>query len=984
MQQALSPLRAAALLACVAAAAAAASSAVSDFTKYVNTDITPCVLPCVRVGNCGDYAPNPNGPCNISMLADMCTATYGCQAFNSNGWLKGCGNATCGAIFEGVPGTDSYVNTSSGGNAVPPLPCSVQPVEDVFYPDEEPREAAGSAAPALLAAGPATRGGGWALFREPGGSATVNASVGAQSVFGFEFVALLAAGGGTAVLERTFQRWGFIAYVSASGELARLRKGVGRADNLVVPHYGYLADEACGYYAQVYNNATDYIGQLILAETAGEPDYISAIKYLPPQRDYASIGGTEPYHKFSVSPDGRLKIADSDIWTTTEARNATGPGVLVFDPALYLDALGASWPVTNWTFTKSALVGRHLRVVIVAGFSFDSFVGFEQVAFAPASEPAASAYIRLRGVSDGQPSGFAYYNASSFAPVAELDPEAFYSALWLEQQLWNETLAPSAQYTLPGREGARQVDMAAGALVASMSLYVGLEPNYGDGADYWSPQVDRGGSLPFQEIAVIQNLLDINLPNSAAKYLGFWMDNYITADGNISTGDWEDSCPDRFADGLADYGQMQDMWARIARMQLAANTVNGTQWVRDHLVQAFALLNHSYALRMAAVARGETPGVNSTAGMIYGSPEHDLCHSPDYWYHNNAWFIRGLLESGKFLRDVCATPILPCPDGYLAFGSTLLDEAVRFRADFEASLKLTVTFDAGSGRPVFIPPLAHVGIKPYASMIQDTYSEYSNFRFFSELLGADILSAEMSGALQDFRESTTGTVSGITRWSDHLDDMPSSYYLATSLRDDRIPRFLLLQYGHMANYMGRGTNTATEQLPILADANGLWRDYLWGYLEGGIDMCIPSVMLPAIATRWQFVLERYDEDVLYLARGAPRRWADPAGGGYAVERAATRFGLVSLAVEHSAAAGGGEDARAAVSFELWPGPTPGVGLPTLALRLRASDAALALDAASVAVAGAGALVGVNASTSTITVSLAASGPYALTVTASFR
>ena len=32
-------------------------------------------------------------------------------------------------------------------------------------------------------------------------------------------------------------------------------------------------------------------------------------------------------------------------------------------------------------------------------------------------------------------------------------------------------------------------------------------------ASDWSPQCDRGGSLPFQLIAVIQNLLDANLGN---------------------------------------------------------------------------------------------------------------------------------------------------------------------------------------------------------------------------------------------------------------------------------------------------------------------------------------------------------------------------------------------------------------------------------------------------------------------------------------
>ena len=167
---------------------------------------------------------------------------------------------------------------------------------------------------------------------------------------------------------------------------------------------------------------------------------------------------------------------------------------------------------------------------------------------------------------------------------------------------------------------------------------------------------------------------------------------------------------------------------------------------------------------------------------------------------------------------------------------------------------------------------------PHPHYLHPPYAD-SNFRYYSELLGADFLSPSMSIALQEFRETHQGTVSGITRWSDHLDDMPSSYYAAAMLRDDRVPRFLLLQYGHMANYMGRGTGTATEQLPINGDANGLFRDYLWGYLEGGIDQCIPSIMLPAIATRWQFVLERYDEDVLYLAAGAPRRWFAPGGGG---------------------------------------------------------------------------------------------------------
>ena len=59
----------------------------------------------------------------------------------------------------------------------------------------------------------------------------------------------------------------------------------------------------------------------------------------------------------------------------------------------------------------------------MAGFSYESFFGFEQIAFAPASEPSASAYIRLRGVQDASSTvPFAYFNASSHAPPAYLNP----------------------------------------------------------------------------------------------------------------------------------------------------------------------------------------------------------------------------------------------------------------------------------------------------------------------------------------------------------------------------------------------------------------------------------------------------------------------------------------------------------------------------------------------------------------------------------
>lgn len=138
---------------------------------------------------------------------------------------------------------------------------------------------------------------------------------------------------------------------------------------------------------------------------------------------------------------------------------------------------------------------------------------------------------------------------------------------------------------------------------------------------------------------------------------------------------------------------------------------------------------------------------------------------------------------------------------------------------------------------------------------------------------------------------------------------------------------------------------------------------------GGIDECIPSIMLPAIATRWQLVLERYDEDVVWLAKGAPRRWADPAGGGYGVRGAATRFGRVDVHVANSRAGGGSSESVAAV-VAFTPVAVPGTTqAPAFALRLRSFAPGGALNAASLVVAGAASLTRVDAATGTVYVSL---------------
>ena len=63
------------------------------------------------------------------------------------------------------------------------------------------------------------------------------------------------------------------------------------------------------------------------------------------------------------------------------------------------------------------------------------------------------------------------------------------------------------------------------------------------------------------------------------------------------------------------------------------------------------------------------------------------------------------------------------------------------------------------------------------------------------------------------RENHTGTLSGMTRFRDHLDDMPAAGYAMSAIALDRVQSFLALMFGHIANYHSRGTYNV--RLPLL-------------------------------------------------------------------------------------------------------------------------------------------------------------------------
>lgn len=144
--------------------------------------------------------------------------------------------------------------------------------------------------------------------------------------------------------------------------------------------------------------------------------------------------------------------------------------------------------------------------------------------------------------------------------------------------------------------------------------------------------------------------------------------------------------------------------------------------------------------------------------------------------------------------------------------SALTTASTVMSSSLQRALANVTVMDPNSGKPFFVPPILSAARGPYHTLIESVEAEYSNFRYYTEALLALQLPADYALAILNFHQSRTGSVSGITRWSDHLDDMPAVGYGLAALYHGQLDFFHTLHYGHMANYHGPGTFHSTEQL----------------------------------------------------------------------------------------------------------------------------------------------------------------------------
>jgi hypothetical protein len=74
-------------------------------------------------------------------------------------------------------------------------------------------------------------------------------------------------------------------------------------------------------------------------------------------------------------------------------------------------------------------------------------------------------------------------------------------------------------------------------------------------------------------------------------------------------------------------------------------------------------------------------------------------------------YVRGMLEVSRLIGDICDDY---CPS-LLPLAPALDAAAAGLAADISASLLLSCTFNGTTGAPVFVPPIAALGIAPFGT-----------------------------------------------------------------------------------------------------------------------------------------------------------------------------------------------------------------------------------------------------------------------------
>lgn len=575
----------------------------------------------------------------------------------------------------------------------------------------------------------------------------------------YELLAVIPQPTPLAVIERSFPRWGVLAYVGTKGPVASMRKAVGSLGS-IRPLKAFPPD----YFERILNAQEDILGKEATSK-GDEPSYESLAGLLPPLLGYTFLGTTTSSQKMIVWPDGRLGYGVGRDRKMSKA---------VFDPTEALHILNS-----RSSATKQGLIGRYLPVIDYGFYDTASHRGWEEIAFAIGAEELQT-YVCLRS-NDGKRT---YWRLPGQQPLQ--DGTDFYRALLAEQEEWEKFFAEGMRLEVPE---ARVNDSARASIVRAVISEIGNHPKCGVGV-YWGTEHD---TFPPPTILLNLCLLDWGFSGEVKARLSYYLSHYVKPDGTF----------DYYGPAISEYGQMLTVAARYVQVR------GDTNWFLENL-PALRRITESLVAQILA-SRKRDPPDSPDYGLLYGSAEADTRKDKRFYFSGDVWCWRGLEEMGHLLNEVGQRE----GDAALGqFGENLLEEADSFQGVVLAAMCRAFQNDA---TPPFLPPDAGTE-KPFENMTENEFATYTNYRYWPEMLSAGMLPPELQDAIITYRTARGGEVAATTRLEDVMDDWPYANYAWGLMEAGQIEHFLLGFYGHLAFHETPGTFNAYESVNIKGDS----------------------------------------------------------------------------------------------------------------------------------------------------------------------
>jgi len=303
------------------------------------------------------------------------------------------------------------------------------------------------------------------------------------------------------------------------------------------------------------------------------------------------------------------------------------------------------------------------------------------------------------------------------------------------------------------------------------ATFQGNRPKYGI-KGYASTRHD---SFPPTIIAAVDALSVWGMHERAQELFSYWLKTMVLPDGQI----------DNYGPSITEYGQILHSAALLIERSGTASCSSEWTVVLERMVKY-----------LVGLCRDD----EDVHGLILGGPENDECDNIARYFHNSLWAARGL----RRWADMC--------DG-LGSSSSISLNRVRDIADRLVQNTLNIIKHMSPKDPAdhWIPARLEPVTRP-ENLRQTRYSNYTNYRYWPEMLSSELLPSEVGNRLVEARLNWGGQFCGMTRMHDFLDNWPLADYLFGLWHLERKDDFLLSLFGHISYHQAEGHLTAYESV----------------------------------------------------------------------------------------------------------------------------------------------------------------------------